>query len=125
MTQPEASFPPVDPIIALRAQQLQNEYAYAIDTRNWQLFRTLFADDVHAHYPNQSYVGLESWLADFIPTHDRFGWTRHEMTNHIVGRDQDGVWAACYGFVEWCPRGSVRRDDHDAHDLPGPPASGR
>lgn len=93
----------VDPLVSLRAQQIQNEYAYAIDTRDWELFRTLFADDVRADYPHNSYNGLEEWLTSFIPLHDTFGWTRHEMTNHIAGRDGNGVWAACYGFIEWVP----------------------
>jgi len=88
-------------VAQLEAQRLQNSYAYAIDTRDWELFQTLFAVDVIADYPNQVYQGMEEWLASFIPMHDGYPWSRHEMTNHIVGQDDNGIWAVCYGFVEW------------------------
>lgn len=83
------------------AVQLQNCYAYAIDTRNWDRFRDVFAPDVRADYPTASYDGIDEWLSEFIPFHDACRWTLHTMTNHVHGHDGHGVWAVCYGFVEW------------------------
>ncbi len=47
------------------------------------------------------YAGMEQWLEFFVPFHDGCEWTRHEMSNHLVGEDADGYWGVCYGFVEW------------------------
>ncbi|GLY38968.1 hypothetical protein Amsp01_049920 [Amycolatopsis sp. NBRC 101858] len=87
--------------VALAALRLQNGYALAIDTRDWDYFRTLFTPDVLACYPNRDYHGLDDWLGDFVPFHDRCGWTAHVMTNHVVGGDDGGIWATCYGQVQW------------------------
>lgn len=92
--------------LLVRARQLQNGYAFAIDTRDWELFSKMFSKDVLAVYPRQTYDGLDAWLDDFVPTHAAFGWSRHEMTNHVAGIDEHGAWAACYGFIEWAAAGS-------------------
>lgn len=92
----------------VRARALQNEYAFAIDTRDWGRFERLFAPDVSAVYPHATYAGISEWVEAFAAMHDQFGWTRHEMTNHIAGLDEHGLWAACYGFIEWV--------SHDASD---------
>lgn len=93
--------PTVPHSLAIDAQQLQNAYAYAVDPRDWVLFRTLFTPDVSATYAGQRYDGLDAWLDFFIPFNDTCTWTRHEMTNHLVGEDDHGPWALCYGHVEW------------------------
>lgn len=94
--------------VALEAMRLQNGYAYAVDTRDWDLFQTLFPSDVVAHYPHETFTGMKSWLANFIPFHDECPWTLHVMTNHVVGEDAAGTWAACYGSVQW-----VHQDNPD------------
>jgi hypothetical protein len=81
--------------------RLQNDYAQAIDRRDWDHFRTLFSSDVRADYPPNEYRGMETWLAHFIPFHDGCLWTFHMMMSHIAGQDADGIWASCYGFVQW------------------------
>jgi hypothetical protein len=86
---------------AVAAMRLQNGYAHAIDTRDWEYFRTLFVPDVVADYPNRIYTSMDEWLDHFIPFHDGCTWTQHAMTNHVVGVDANGVWATCLGFVEW------------------------
>ena len=25
----------------------------------------------------------------------------HEITNHVVGEDSQGIWATCYGWIRW------------------------
>jgi len=91
----------VDGDLAIEAQRLQNTYAHAIDIRDWDLFQSVFAPDVVADYPLRTYVGMEEWLADFVPFHDACTWTFHIMSNHLVGSDDGGVWATCYGDVRW------------------------
>jgi hypothetical protein len=87
--------------VATEAMRLQNGYAYAVDTRDWNQFATLFTADVVATYAGTVYNGRDEWLGFFIPFHDGCEWTRHEMSNHLVGKDANGVWGVCYGFVEW------------------------
>ena len=45
--------------------------------------------------------GMEAWLDNFIPFHDTCAWTVHEITNHVVGEDSQGIWGACYGWIRW------------------------
>src|SRR4051794_16042302 len=87
--------------VSAAATQLQNAYAWAVDTRDWALFTTLFTPDVQATYPHTHYAGMEAWLENFIPFHDDCQWTRHAMSNHLVGQDDAGTWAQCYGEIEW------------------------
>ena len=99
-------------LVALEARLLQNTYAHAIDARNWDLFRTVFAPDVAADYPRRRYEGIAEWLDDFVPFHDACSWTLHMMSNHLVGHDADGVWASCYGDVRWQLTASADRYSH-------------
>ena len=92
--------------VALAAMRLQNAYALAIDARDWSLFRTVFTDDVRADYPHAVFEGLDAWLDNFIPFHDTCAWTVHEITNHVVGSDDAGVWGTCYGWVRWTSKSS-------------------
>jgi SnoaL-like domain len=87
--------------VAVAATRLQNGYALAVNTRDWDYFRTLFTPDVLAAYPHGSFNGMEHWLGNFIPFHDTCGWTSHVITNHVVGEDDHGIWATCYGWVQW------------------------
>ncbi len=86
---------------AVEAMRLENGYALAIDSRDWEYFRTLFTPDVLATYPHGTFNGMEEWLGNFIPFHDECGWTLHVMTNHVARQDSEGVWATCYGWVQW------------------------
>jgi hypothetical protein len=90
--------------VAVGALRLQNGYAQSIDTRDWGLFRTLFASDVVAEYPNGRFEGIDEWLGFFVPFHDGCGWIQHVMTNHVVGEDIGGLWGWCYGDVQWTHR---------------------
>jgi hypothetical protein len=98
--------------VALEAIRLQNAYALAIDTRDWELFRIVFTPDVQADYPHGVFAGIAAWLGNFIPFHDTCAWTVHEITNHVVGQDSQGIWGTCYGWIRWTTKdapGSVNR----------------
>lgn len=90
--------------VALAAWQLQNTYAHAIDTRDWELFRSAFAPDVTVHTDRGVIEGMDAWLEYFIPFHDDCEWTLHTMTNHRVSDGPDGVRATCYGDIRWTHR---------------------
>jgi hypothetical protein len=100
--------------LQLEALRLQNGYALAIDHRDWALFRELFTPTVQAVYAGKPYDGVEEWLADFVPFHDTCEWTLHVMTNHVVGEDATGPWAACYGWVQWTYRDTPALMNHTA-----------
>jgi hypothetical protein len=87
--------------VAVEGIRLENGYALSIDARDWDMFRTLFTPDVVADYPHGVFDGMDAWLDNFIPFHDTCQWTVHEITNHVVGEDSQGIWAACYGWVRW------------------------
>src|SRR5689334_6934734 len=88
--------------VAIEAMRLQNGYARAIDTRDWDYFRTLFSADVVAIYPQMDRLeGMDAWLAVFIPFHDTCSWIQHVMTTDVVGEDAGSIWAVCYGEVQW------------------------
>jgi hypothetical protein len=93
--------------VAVEAMRLQNGYALGIDARDWELFRTLFTPDVQADYPHGVFDGMDAWLENFIPFHDTCAWTVHEVTNHFVGADSEGIWATCYGWVRWTMKASL------------------
>lgn len=84
------------------AHGLQNDYAHAIDTRDWELFRTLFVPDVRVDYPFVGRLrGMDAWLDFFVPFHEDCAWTLHVMTNHRVGERGGVRRASCYGDVRW------------------------
>ena len=99
-------------LVAVEARLLQNTYAHAIDSRDWELFRTVFAPDVVADYPQRRYAGMAEWLDEFVPFHDACSWTLHMMSNHLVGHDAGGVWASCYGDVRWQLHAAADRYSH-------------
>jgi hypothetical protein len=90
--------------VAAEAALLQNGYALAVDTRDWDYFRSLFTPDVQAWYPHGRFDGVEAWLEDFVPFHADCTWTLHVMSTHVAGRDEHGHWATCYGFIQWTRR---------------------
>jgi hypothetical protein len=96
--------------LTLEAIRLQNGYARAIDTCDWDLFRTLFTPDIVAQYIDRLYYeSMDAWLEFFIPFHDDCLWTQHIMTNHFAAVDEHGPWASCYGDVQW-----IMKDQPDA-----------
>jgi hypothetical protein len=92
--------------VAAEATLLQNGYALAVDTRDWDYFETLFTPDVLACYPHGRFDGLAAWLENFVPVHAAYAWSLHVMSTHVAGQDVDGYWATCYGWIQWSERGA-------------------
>jgi 3-phenylpropionate/cinnamic acid dioxygenase small subunit len=74
-----------------------HRYAFAIDTRNWSAFRTLFTDDVIADFVGwRRWTDLESWAKDFETGHAEMVSTQHVMANEIVEIDGDEARSLCH-----------------------------
>ncbi len=69
-------------------------YATAIDSRDWDLFRTCFTEDCDLDYGDIGHWhGVDEvarWMAD---THDPLGPTLHRITNVVVAPAAGGVTA--------------------------------
>lgn len=76
----------VDPAAVARTVY---EYAYGIDTRDWEMYRSIFADTVHTDF--SSYNGrpgatmsADEWVAGVVPVFTGLDATQHTMTNPLV-----------------------------------------
>jgi hypothetical protein len=83
----------------LAITELFHRYAFAIDTRNWVLFRQLFTPDVVAEFPGHKWTDLETWTSDFENLHAAMSATQHVITNEIVDVDGHRARAVFYGSV--------------------------
>jgi hypothetical protein len=72
-------------------------YATALDTRDWDLFRTGFTDDCVCDYGQVgSWRGLEEFTAFMERAHARCGDSLHRVTNLVMRRDGDDVMCTSY-----------------------------
>ena len=72
-------------------------YATGIDTRDWDLFRTVFTEDCTLDYgPVGSWHGIEDLVAFMIQAHAGAGHTLHRVTNVVAEVDGDGATARAY-----------------------------
>ncbi len=61
-------------------------YATGIDRRDWELFRTVFADDCELDYGEiGSWRGVDAVVEFMVDAHDMAGHTLHRITNQVVG----------------------------------------
>lgn len=76
----------------IRAVQLR--YATGTDSRDWELFRTCFTDEVDVDFSagfGQPAVRLDAddWVAMTAPRMESFAATQHMITNHVITFDDD------------------------------------
>lgn len=79
------------------------EYAYGIDTRDWDLYRSIFADTITADF--SSYNGdpaatlpADDWVSGLKPLFTGLDATQHSMSNPLV--DIDGDSARCRTYMQ-------------------------
>ena len=80
------------------------EYAYGIDLRDWDLYRSIFADEVTVDF--SSYQGgggartmaADDWVAGLVPLFTGLDATQHSMSNPLV--DIDGDIARCRMYMQ-------------------------
>ena len=78
-----------------------NRYAMAVDTRDWDLFRTCFTDDVEADFssmwPGGVFHGGDAWVSKAREIIDGLDATQHIITNHT--HDIHGDVAHCTSYL--------------------------
>lgn len=79
------------------------EYAYGIDTRDWGLYRSIFADEITVDF--SSYNGnpaatmtADAWVAGVKVLFTGLDATQHSMSNPLV--DVDGDRARCRMYMQ-------------------------
>ncbi|MCK0177416.1 MULTISPECIES: nuclear transport factor 2 family protein [Mycobacteriaceae] len=73
---------------------LLNTYARAVDTKDWELYRSVFTEDAHIDYSSAgAVVGTRDEVVDWFAAN--FGvipWSMHYITNvEIVATDDDSA----------------------------------
>jgi hypothetical protein len=81
----------VEPIIATI-----NRYASAIDTKDWTLFRGLFADDCVMEVGSNVHRGADSLTEHMRRIHEPLDASMHRMTNTTMEASDSGVCARTY-----------------------------
>jgi SnoaL-like domain len=72
-------------------------YGTGIDTRNWTLFRSCFADDVKADYgPFGTWSSADDITTSMEAMHAEVGPTLHRMTNVVAAMTETGATARTY-----------------------------
>jgi hypothetical protein len=72
-------------------------YATAIDTRDWAMLRSCFAEDVEANYAGfGTFHGLRAITEFMRRAHAEMGATLHRLTNISVHREAGVVRSRCY-----------------------------
>ena len=63
---------------------LINRYSTGIDTRDWDLFQSTFADDAQVDFGFAQWSGAEAFTIFMRDTHNPAGRTLHRMTNTTI-----------------------------------------
>ena len=72
-------------------------YATGIDRRDWDLFRTCFADDVVADYGDAGrWDSAEALTAFMVDAHAGMGHTMHRLSNLAITVDGDRATSRTY-----------------------------
>lgn len=81
------------------------KYSWGIDSRNWDLFRSIFADELDMDF--SSYSGApgarmtaEQWVAGCQALHPGFDATQHVLSNFMIDVDGDEATAIVYMKAE-------------------------
>jgi hypothetical protein len=74
------------------------EYAEAIDTKNWELLRSCFAQPCDAHYGELIMRSPDEVVATMRPAHEALDFSAHRITNMIV--DVDGSRARSTSYLD-------------------------
>lgn len=74
-----------------------HDYATGIDTRNWTLFRTAFADAIVADYgPFGMWISGDAITAAMTKMHLSLGPTLHRISNIVIRRADEGARVRSY-----------------------------
>ncbi|MGH7950080.1 MAG: nuclear transport factor 2 family protein [Candidatus Binataceae bacterium] len=82
---------------------VQLRYATGLDTRNWTLFRSCFADEIEVDFTSifggsPRKVTGDRWTESARRTVSGLDATHHMITNHVITVEGDG--ALCVAYVQ-------------------------
>ncbi len=88
-----------------------HRYATGVDTRDWDLYRSIFDERVTIDFSSYSgrpaaEMGGDEWVASVRPLFTGLAATQHQMSNAIV--ELDGDEAVCWMYMV-----AVHVGDHD------------
>lgn len=92
----------------LDVAQTVYEFAYGIDGRDWDRYRSIFvAPPTEIAFDYSSYHGrpasrmdADTWVASVTPLFEGLDATQHSMSNPIVELDDDGRGARCRVYMQ-------------------------
>jgi 3-phenylpropionate/cinnamic acid dioxygenase small subunit len=90
------------PAVVAAVSEVLVRYATGIDRRDWELFRTCFAEDCRIDYgklptgEDLHWTSADEITAWMEAAHRDMGHTLHRVTNQSVQHDGAGVTARCY-----------------------------
>jgi 3-phenylpropionate/cinnamic acid dioxygenase small subunit len=71
-------------------------YATAIDTKDWDLFRTLFSTDCEFKIGRRRFHGIDELTEHMRVLHDQLDGSRHHLGNFVIEVDGDSARATTY-----------------------------
>ncbi len=82
-----------------------NKYATGIDLRDWELYRSIFADEAEFDFSTfegqpPSVMKADDWVAQVRSVLSGFDSTQHVLTNHVVEIDGDRATTTVYMKAE-------------------------
>ncbi|MFC9088303.1 nuclear transport factor 2 family protein [Nocardiopsis dassonvillei] len=83
--------------------EVQTRYATGTDSRDWELFRSCFTDEVEVDFGEgfgqpAMRMTADAWVAGTAPRMESFKATQHMITNHVITFDGDDH-ATCVAYV--------------------------
>lgn len=92
-----------------------HNYATAIDTRDWDLLRSCFTDDLEADFaamsPGNIITGGDKWTGQIRRTIEALDATQHIITNHVHVIDGDHSHSRSYLQAQHVLRGEAGAPD--------------
>ena|SRR5579872_6808810 len=93
---------PVDGADKLAVVETVYRYATGVDRRDWELYRSLFADTVTIDFSSFSpdlpprVMGADDWVAGLVPLFTGLAATQHSMTNPLAAVVGDAATVTMY-----------------------------
>lgn len=81
------------------------KYAQGLDTRDWQLYRSIFTDQIFVDFSSYhgqpgERISADEWVARLQPLFSGLAVTQHSMTNPLVTFDAQGAECRMYMQAE-------------------------
>lgn len=98
-------------------QDLILNYAWGIDTRNWALLRSIFADEIEMDFSSfngtpASRIAADDWVAACRALLPGFDATQHLLTNFMIEVEGDTATAVVYMQAEHFIANSLGDNSH-------------